>query len=135
MRMPDEVLELIRRTRSSLVVTSSRSGEPNIAPKGSLMAVDAETLLYADLFPGRTTKNLMENPKVAVAVIDPETMEGYQIKGRAERAAEGTPYHQACETVAGLKVGLPPPQAVIVIRVEEVYPLTPGPPIRTAHGK
>jgi len=121
-----EVKDALLRGVTAIVATSSPDGVPNVAPKGTLRAVDDATLVYAELHPGKTADNLARNPRVAVAVQDPETFSWYQIKGWAERETSGRYFREVCSDVAGLPIHLPRPQAAVVIHVEEVFALSPG---------
>ena len=71
------------------VATASRDGEPNVTPKGTLKLMDENHVLFADLFSLKTRKNLQENNKVAVTVVDAATAKGYQLKGTAELVTSG----------------------------------------------
>ncbi|MDR1546214.1 MAG: pyridoxamine 5'-phosphate oxidase family protein [Deltaproteobacteria bacterium] len=107
------------------VATADKSGVPNLAPKGTLAAVDDQTLVFADLFSLKTRAAMEQNPQVAVAVADGP--KGYQFKGRCELLTSGPLYE---ETAAEVKKALPqsaPPKYVVKIVVSEVFSLTPGP--------
>jgi len=71
------------------VATAARDGEPNVTPKGTLKLMDENHVLFSDLFSLKTRKNLLENNKVAVTVVDAATAKGYQIKGTAEVVDSG----------------------------------------------
>jgi predicted pyridoxine 5'-phosphate oxidase superfamily flavin-nucleotide-binding protein len=121
-----EVRDALFKGAIAVVATADPDGVPNLAPKGTLRAVDDLTLVYAELHPGRTADNLARNPRVAVAVQDPETMAWYQVKGRAERETAGRHFRGVCADVAGLPIRMPLPRAAVVIHVEEMFALTPG---------
>ncbi|MDD1769122.1 MAG: pyridoxamine 5'-phosphate oxidase family protein [Methanomassiliicoccales archaeon] len=126
-KMSKDVIEFITNTRPGLVATVSKDGVPNVAPKGSLTVVDEETILFADLLPGKTRNNIAENPNVAIAFVDGKTMKGYQIKGKSQSMKDGKVYDETCKRIAALPMKLPKPNAAVVIKVQEVYVLTPGP--------
>ena len=71
----------------------------------------------------KTFENLKKNPKVTVAVVDPAAV-AYQFKGSAAIFTEGPLYRQAEEE--SKKRGQPPPVAMVTVKVEEIYSLTPG---------
>ncbi|MDD1767456.1 MAG: pyridoxamine 5'-phosphate oxidase family protein, partial [Methanomassiliicoccales archaeon] len=75
-KMSKNVMEFIKSARPAFVATASKNGVPNVAPKGSLNVIDDETLLFADLIPGKTRNNIAENPNLAIAFVDPKTREG-----------------------------------------------------------
>mgnify|MGYP005851940123 CR=1 FL=1 len=60
-KMPKEVVEFFQQDPvkvPKVIATVDANGVPNVVPKGSLMAVDEETIAYADLAPGKTRSNL-----------------------------------------------------------------------------
>ncbi|MDR1312889.1 MAG: pyridoxamine 5'-phosphate oxidase family protein [Deltaproteobacteria bacterium] len=107
------------------VGTADKAGVPNLAPKGSLKVLDDEHLVFADLFSLKTRKALEENPQVAVAVID--KMTGYQIKGKAELASSGPVFEAVSKGVKEAMPDLPGPKYAVMITVDSVYSLSPGP--------
>jgi predicted pyridoxine 5'-phosphate oxidase superfamily flavin-nucleotide-binding protein len=126
-KMSKEIMDFVTKTKPAYVGTASKDGMPNIAPKGSLTVIDDETLLYADLFAGKTRCNLEENNKVTVAFVDPQTMRGFQLKGKAQVLTTGKIYEETCKKIASLPMKLPKPESVVVIKVQEIYHLSPGP--------
>jgi len=124
--MSDEVIEFIREHWLALLATVSPEGVPNVAPKGSLTVLDDERLVYVDLVEGRTSRNIMAMPNVAVVVMD-RAGRGYQSKGRGMRDETGAAYTYLCEAAPALRIPLPPPSMVMVNEVDEVETLTgPG---------
>ncbi len=121
------VKALIEEVNLAYVSTSSKDGVPNVAPKGSMRLMDEETLLFADLFPGKTSENLKENSNISVAFVKPDTFEGYQVKGRAELLTSGDIYEKTVEAISKAPMDLPKPHAAVVIKVDKVYNLAPGP--------
>ena len=107
------------------IATAAPDGQLNVAPKGSIEVVDGQTLLYADIFPKKTSANLEKNARIAVGIVD--SGQGYQFKGRAELFNSGPIYEQAKAALAEKMPGLPVPKYVVKITVEEIYSLTPGP--------
>ena len=108
----------------AVIATASKDGTPNVGPKGSMYVVDDETLAYSEGTGQKTLRNLKENPKVAVMVIDRDKADGYQVKGIAELLTSGDFF----EKVAGRQEERkrPRPKHVVKIRVEEVYSVKPG---------
>jgi hypothetical protein len=125
-KIPDYVQEFMKG-KPGWVATASRDGMPNVAVKGSLQVVDAEHLLFADLFSLKTRKNLEENPKIAVMVADNETRKGYILKGTAELLAHGPLYEQTAAALKQKLPHLPPPKYVVRIAVEAVFDQSLGP--------
>jgi predicted pyridoxine 5'-phosphate oxidase superfamily flavin-nucleotide-binding protein len=126
-KMSKDMMDFISTARPGFIATASKYGVPNVAPKGSLAAIDEETLLFADILPGKTRNNIAENPNVAIAFVDPKTMKGYQIKGKAQPMKSGEVYEETCKRIAALPMKLPKPDAAVIIKIQEIYNLTPGP--------
>ncbi|MGB9845953.1 MAG: pyridoxamine 5'-phosphate oxidase family protein, partial [Desulfotomaculales bacterium] len=110
-----EVKELLQSGRC-LVATAGRDGWPNVGPKGSVVVVDDSTLAFGEVTGRQTYKNLQENPKVAIAVIDYEKRAGYRIVGPAELQTEGPLYEKFAQRFAEMK--LPRPAAAVLVKVE-----------------
>lgn len=126
-KIEEGVKALIEEVNLGYVSTATKDGVPNVAPKGSIRLMDEETLLFADLFPGKTSENLSENPNISVAFVKPDTFEGYQIKGKAQVMTSGKIYEKTVEAIKNAPMDLPKPHAAVVIKVEKVYNLAPGP--------
>ena len=75
----------------------------------------------------KTRKNLLENNKVAVTVVDATTAKGYQIKGTAEVVDSGKLYDTTSQQLKESKKGLPPVHHVVKITVEAVFDQSVGP--------
>ena len=125
-KIPAEIQEFIKG-KPGWVATASRDGTPNVAIKGSLRVLDDEHLMFADLFSLKTRKNLEENPKVAVMVMETETRKGYSLKGTAELISQGPLFDQTVEMLKKMPTQLPPPRYVVKIAVEAIYDQSVGP--------
>ena len=89
--------------------------------------MDDQHVIFADLFSLKTRKNLEQNPRVAVTVIDPATHKGYQIKGTAELVSSGPLFDQMAAQIKQSAPSLPPPVYVVKIAVDSVYDQSVGP--------
>ena len=81
--MEKDALDLFDDPEASKVMASvDKGGTLNIVPKGSLNAIDGETIAYAEIVGGKTKENLESTGKVAITVFKmgmPPV--GYQVKG------------------------------------------------------
>jgi hypothetical protein len=109
------------------VATASREGVPNVTPKGTVRVMDDQHVIFADLFSLKTRRNLEQNPRVAVTVIDAATAKGYQIKGTAELVSSGPLYDQMAEQLKQSSPSLPSPKYAVKIAVDSVYDQSVGP--------
>jgi uncharacterized protein len=112
-------------TQQCFIATVDRNGVPNNAPKRSTRVFDDSTLIFSEGTGGTTFKNILEGSKVAVAVVNREILDGYRFLGTPEVKADGEIYEKAAEM--SVKNGLPKPKAVVLIHIEEIHSLKPGP--------
>jgi hypothetical protein len=145
------MLQVLKQQPVALVATSNGDGRPNVSPKGVLKVLDEDGLVFVDLFSVKTRRNLQAVPRMAAAVVDPRTYEGYQFKGRAELVDEGPLYEEITSLLIHGKDGPQPmelwyeraarelvsaqgragrigvlPSHVIVLHIDEIWNLTPG---------
>ena len=111
-------------TQLAAVATASKDGIPNVGPKGSVHVVDDETLAHSESTGDKTLRNLQENPKIAVMVMDREKADGYQIKGTVELFNSGDLFDKVVKRQEERKRGQP--KYVGRIRVEEIYTVRGG---------
>lgn len=112
-------------TQQCFIATVNRNGIPNNAPKRSTRVFDDSTLIFSEGTGGTTFKNILEGSKVAVAVVNREILDGYRFLGTPEVKTEGEIYEKSAEM--SVKNGLPKPKAVVLIHIEEIHSLKPGP--------
>jgi hypothetical protein len=117
-KMPKEVMDLFKDMQASKVLaTVDPSGTPNVAPKGSLSAIDEETVAFADIAGGKTRTNLEASNKVAAAAF--KELAGYQVKGVFQGFQTSGPlFDQFEKMLKSMRINI---QAVGTIKVEEVY--------------
>ncbi len=105
--------------------TVSKDGIPNNAPKRSTRVFNDETLIFTEGVGGRTYQNVLDGSKVATAVVNREVMDGYRFVGTPEVLTSGDIYEKSAEM--SLKAGMPKPKAVVLVHIEEIHSLKPGP--------
>lgn len=118
--LTEQMKELVKSGRC-LVATAGKDGWPNVGPKGSVVVVDDSTLAFGEVTGRQTYKNLQENPKAAIAVMDYEQRLGYRFVGPAELETEGPLYEKFAQRFAEMK--LPRPAAAVKVKVEAIYDL------------
>lgn len=123
-RMTKEMMDMIANNQC-FIATATKEGIPNIGPKMSTRALNEETIIFFEGTGGKTYKNLQENPYAAIAVVNREQMKGFRFCGPIELISAGELYDEASNQ--SQQMGFPPPLAVAVMHVEEIYDLSPGP--------
>lgn len=105
--------------------TVSKDGMPNNAPKRSTRVFNDETLIFNEGVGGITYQNILDGSKVATSVVNRDVMDGYRFISTAEVITDGELYEKSAEM--SLKAGMPKPKAVILLHIDEIHSLKPGP--------
>ena len=117
-RITDEMKELVKKNQA-FVATATSDGIPSVAPKGSTRVIDEEHIAFAESAGKRTYYNIKQNPKAAIIVCEASTLKCLRFSGTAEVLTSGALFERFQETMK--KMGAPAPQAVVNVRVEEIY--------------
>lgn len=123
-QLTPEMKEMIA-TQQCFHATVSKDGIPNNAPKRSTRVFNDETLIFNEGTGGKTYQNILDGSKVAVAVVNREIVDGYRFIGTPEVLTEGEIFERSAEM--SLRAGMSRPKAVILIHIDEIHSLKPGP--------
>lgn len=148
MKIDKDMERLLIRQNVVVVGTVNPDGTPNLSLKG-LLKVDAGRGMIdvCDLYSQKTCRNLKNSPAVSILVFSIEEFTGYQFLGTAELIKSGPIFEEmSAEWVdkksrligrrisknvqRGVSHGrselhLPPPRALIRVRVERIFDLSP----------
>ena len=123
-KLTNEMKEMIM-SQQCFHATVSKDGMPNNAPKRSTRVFNDETLIFTEGTGGQTYQNILDGSKDSVAVVNREILDGYRFVGIPEVLTSGDIYEKSAEM--SLKAGMPKPKAVILIKIDEIHSLKPGP--------
>ena len=123
-QLTEEMKEMIL-SQQCFHATVSKEGIPNNAPKRSTRVFDDETLIYSEGTGGTTYRNIQAGSRIAVAVVNREILDGYRFLGTPKVVTECAIYEKSAEM--SLKAGMPKPKAVVLIHIDEIHSLKPGP--------
>ena len=109
---------------AKMLATVDAKGIPNVVPVWSIVAVDPETIAFAELFIKKTKENLEKNKEVAIAVFK-GPMTGYQLKGTFSGFQTSGPVFDnfAKKIMEAMKMQI---KSVGIIKVTEVFSASPG---------
>lgn len=105
--------------------TVSKEGVPNNAPKRSTRVFNDETLIFNEGVGGTTLTNIIGGSLDAVAVVNRDIMDGYRFVCTPSVITEGELFEKSAEM--SLKAGMPRPKAVVLLHINEIHSLKPGP--------
>jgi len=117
-KITDEMKAMVKG-QQAFVATATPDGIPSVAPKGSTRVLDDEHIIFAESAGKRTYENIKMNPKVAIIIGDISKMQCLRFSGTAQIITEGPLFDQSVERMK--KMGAPAPQAVVKVKVEEIY--------------
>ena len=123
--IPKEVMDVLSASDSAkMLATVDAKGIPNVVPVWSIVAVDPETIAFAELFIKKTKENLEKNKEVAIAVFK-GPMTGYQLKGTFSGFQTSGPIFDsfAKKIMEAMKMQI---KSVGIIKVGAVFSASPG---------
>lgn len=125
--MLEKVRKLVQEVGVVYVATSDREGVPHIAAAEGMSFAKEDRIVFKAWFCLKTVENLGQNPRLSLAILHPETGQGYQILGEIERIEQGAVldgYRPGEDTKWR---GYPQAEHQLFIRIEKVSSLNPGP--------
>ena len=118
-KLPEKAMDLFNDLQAlKVVATVDATGKPHIAPKGSLMAIDDETIAYAEMAGGKTKANL-ESTKQA-AVLTCKELKAWKLRASLQGVYTSGDVFEQFKKTAKEKMGLDV-NNVVILKVEEVY--------------
>lgn len=121
--LTDDMRRLVTEQRLGFVASVSPAGSPNVSPKGSLAVWDDQHLMFADIESPNTIRNLSQNPRTEVNVVDPFTRKGYRFSGIAKILRSGGDYWKAIEHYKTEGADIRRVRAIVIIQVDHAAPL------------
>ncbi len=108
-------------------IATCADGEPNVVPVAFKDVTEDGKLVVGDVFLETTLKNIKANDgKIAISAYDAESLEGYQIKGKAEYVADGEIVNTFKAMVEKTFNGAATAKGALIISPEKVIVTTPG---------
>jgi len=122
----DEVKKLVQGVKIVYVATANREGIPHIAAAEGMTFVDEDQVVFRAWFCIKTVGNLQENPRLSLAVFNPEIQEGYQLLGELERIERGAMLDGFAFGKESEWAGYPQAEHQLYIRIKAISHLTSG---------
>ena len=121
-KLPEEAKKIIARVMPAFVATASKTGKPNVSPKGSFQVLDDEHVVFAEIASPQTIANIRENPQVSILVFDPDTFGGCRISGKAQIIESGELLDSFKAQFAPMKMDV---HSVVKVKVEHTAIMPP----------
>ena len=101
--------------------------EPNVVPVAFKDVTPDGKLVVGDVFLETTLKNIATNDgKISISIYDPQSLEGYQVKGIAEYVTEGEVVATFRKLVEDMFKGAATAKGALIITPDKVIVTTPG---------
>lgn len=122
----ENVKKLLKENMWDLATCSA--GVPNVVPVALKdVTDDGKLVVVGDVFLDTTLRSLAANGgRIAISVYDAKTLEGYQIRGAAERVSDGPVVAMFKAMVEQMFQGAATAKGALVITPETVIVTTPG---------
>ena len=88
--LSSDLQEFVNEWRLGYIATIGPDG-PNVSPKGTFQALDANRIAFAEIRSPNTMANLAHDPRVEVNMVDVFARKGARFRGTAEFHASATP--------------------------------------------
>jgi uncharacterized protein len=111
------IKEFVEGVGHAFVATSDAQGNPHLAAGRGIAVFEPNLLVFEAWVCQTTLRNLQQNVRIAVAVADPGTGNGYQFCGRVERQDDTAVLDGYLDAEPA---GLPQVQWRLEVRVESV---------------
>jgi uncharacterized protein len=123
-KLTQEMKDMIG-SQQCFIATVSTDGLPNVAPKRSTRVFSDEDLIFTEGTGGTTYRNILDGSKASVAVVNREILDGYRFVCKPELQTSGEVFEKAKEM--SMKATGRAPLAVVLLHIEEIHSLKPGP--------
>lgn len=94
----DDLRRCIEGRVPPILATADGSGEPNVVFLSALYIVDAERIALSNQFMGKSTANLIANPRASVLLTDPRSGNEYRLQIAYERTERRGPTFEQLRT-------------------------------------
>ena len=105
----------------AVIATASAAGEPNVTYLSRVRLVDGERVALSNQFFSKTSRNLAENPRASVLVIDPTTFDQFRLSLVYERTERRGPVFERLRDDVELTAALTGMQDVFKLRAADIY--------------
>lgn len=149
MKLSEQVTQFFDSQNFVIVSTVDETGRPHSSCKGIFRIEEDGTVYLLDLYKGRTSRNLKQNPNISITAVDEHKFRGWCLKGEAriinenelqpgvladwKKKITGRITHRLLKNMHGEKghplhpeAQLPKPEYLIEMKVSGIVDLAPS---------
>ncbi|BCR06445.1 hypothetical protein DESUT3_35140 [Desulfuromonas versatilis] len=114
----------IEKVNLAFVASADLDGEPHLGAGRGLEVTGPNHLVFEAWFCRKTLNNVAQNPQVAIAVMDPESEAGYQLRGIVEKVSDVAMLNGYVPRLE--EPGMPQVQSRIAVRIDKIMEFSHG---------
>ena len=105
----------------AVIATAGADGTPNVTYLSRVRFVDNERVALSNQFFSKTVRNLAENPRASILLIDPVSYDEYRLTLRYERTERRGPVFEQLRSDIEALAALGPVTSVFKLRAADIY--------------
>lgn len=105
----------------AVIATASADGTPNVTYLSKVRIVDDQRVALSNQFFSKTARNLVENPRASILLLDPRTYDQYRLTLRYERTDRRGPVFERLRVDVDVAAALEGMQDVYKLRAADIY--------------
>jgi adenylate cyclase len=117
----DDIARCFEGAVPAVVATASADGTPNVTYLSRVRTVDRERVALSNQFFSKTSRNLAENPRASLLLVDPTTFREFRLALLYERTDRRGPVFERLREDVDVTAALQGMQDVFKLRAADVY--------------
>ncbi len=85
-----DMKRVVEEQRLGFAATVCADGSPSLSPKGTMVVLDDDHIMFGEIRSPNTIENLRANPAMEINFVDPFARTGYRFKGTASIVERGS---------------------------------------------
>jgi len=120
-----DMKRVVEEQRLGFAATVCADGSPSLSPKGTMVVLDDDHIMFGEIRSPNTIENLRANPAMEINFVDPFARTGYRFKGMASIVERGSDEFAALHARFGHWGALAAAiKRIVKLRVERALPVT-----------
>jgi len=119
--LPDEIKPATQGVVPSHVATCALDGTPNITTVSQVYYVDPDHVALSYQFFSKTIKNIRENPRALVWVINPETLESWDLEIEYDHSETSGPVFDSMDMQIEAIASMTGMKGIFKLRAADIY--------------
>jgi hypothetical protein len=121
---PDDLRRCFEGVVPAVIATASGEGIPNVTYLSRVRLVDDDHVALSNQFFSKTSRNLVDNPRASVLLIDPTTYDEYRLRLVYERTERRGPVFDRLRADVEALAAMSGMQDVFKLRAADIYRIT-----------